>query len=254
MSSSYIARRFVTGGLQLARPMQSMPTTSLASPATSSGRSDLGDERAGLAGAQLVLLQLPPFISRTGQDRAAKPARSGDATRARRWPMSTETLMRRRAAALPEDPSSTVDGVQCDGAGELGLDGLSIGVESREQLAGSRLQALVSYDDDLRRYITCGRCRTPTATTIVTGRSTPGSRSETNRSRATAMAGTSGGVKSTTRRAPEEGSGVRPPVGAAALEPRRAFRAIRASRSIPASLVPSAPRKACAVPQYAAAE
>jgi hypothetical protein len=58
-----------------------------------------------------------------------------------------------RAAALPEDPSSTVDGVQCDGAGELGLDGLSIGVESREQLAGSRLQALVSYDDDLTRHI-----------------------------------------------------------------------------------------------------
>lgn len=66
--------------------------------------------------------------------------------------MSTETLMRRRAAVLPEDPSSTVDGVQCDGAGELGLDGLSIGVESREQLAGSRLQALVSYDD-LTRHI-----------------------------------------------------------------------------------------------------
>jgi hypothetical protein len=43
--------------------------------------------------------------------------------------------------------------VQCDGAGELGLDGLSIGVESREQLAGSRLQALVSYDDDLTRHI-----------------------------------------------------------------------------------------------------
>ncbi|MGH2474196.1 MAG: hypothetical protein ACRDIL_02945 [Candidatus Limnocylindrales bacterium] len=67
--------------------------------------------------------------------------------------MSTETLMRRRAAALPEDPSSTVDGVQCDGAGELGLDGLSIEVESREQLVGSRLQALGSYDDDLTRHI-----------------------------------------------------------------------------------------------------
>jgi hypothetical protein len=75
--------------------------------------------------------------------------------------MSTEALMRWRAAALPEDPSSTVDSVQCDGAGELGLDGLSIGVESREsigvesreQLAGSRLQALVSYDDDLTRQI-----------------------------------------------------------------------------------------------------
>ena len=56
------------------------------------------------------------------------------------------------------------------------------------------------------------------ATMIVTGRSTPGSRSETNRSRTTATAGTSGDVKSTTRRGPEEGSGVRPPVGAAALE------------------------------------
>ena len=134
MSSSYTARRFVTGGLQLARPMQSMPTTSLASPATSSGRSD--------SATNAPYWRVPPGLAASssvhfsyGQNRAAKPARWGDATRARRWPMSTETLMRRRAAALPEDPSSTVDGVQCDGAGELGLDGLSIGVESREQLA-----------------------------------------------------------------------------------------------------------------------
>ena len=168
--------------------------------------------------------------------------------------MSTETLMRRRAAALPEDPSSTVDGVQCDGAGELGPDGLSIGVESREQLAGSRLQALVSYDDDLTRQINLRSLQDSNGNHNRHGSLDAGIEERDQPTRATAMAGRSGGVKSTTRRGPEEGSGVRPPVGAAALEPRRAFRAIRASRSIPASLVPSAPRKACAVPQYAAAE
>jgi hypothetical protein len=231
--------------------MQSMPTTALASPATSSGRSDLGDERAVLAGAELVLLQLPPFISRTGHDRAAQPARSGDATRARRWPMSTETLMRRRAAALPEDPSSTVDGVQCDGAGELGLDGLSIGVESREQLAGSRLQALVSYDD-LTRHINLRSLQDSNGNHDRHGPLDAGIEERDQPI-------TCDGGRVGRREVDHEGAGPRKDrVSAHPSALRRWSRAGRSGPSgrhgIPASLVPSGPRKACAVPQYAAPE
>jgi hypothetical protein len=162
MSSSYIARRFVTGGLQLARPMQSMPTTSLASPATSSVRSDSATNApywripTGLAASSSVHLSYGPRscceAGTLGRCDASQEV--GDEHR--------DADAARRAAALPEDPSTTVDDAQCDGAGELGLDGLSIGVESREQLAVRACRRWGPTTTTSRDISTCGRCRTPT--------------------------------------------------------------------------------------------
>jgi hypothetical protein len=224
--------------------MQSIPTTALASPAS---YSDLGDERAVLAGAQLVLLQLPPFISRTGQDRPAKPARSGDATRARRWPMSTETLMRRLAGrSLLNSGGRSVrrsGGVWASMASPLGS---SRGSSWRVR-ACSRWCPTTTTS---RGISTCGRCRIPNGNHDRHGSLDAGIE---ERDQPITCDGDGGHVGRSRPRGGgrEDGSGVRPPVGAAALEPRPAFRAIRASRSIPASLVPSAPREA-PVPQYAA--
>jgi hypothetical protein len=184
MSSSYIARRFVTGGVQLARPMQSMPTTSFASPATSSGRSDLGDERAVLAGPQphdtyqpavaaglqrgaLLPASRPEFVG------CAYTARADEAKRLGRFPAPGE-------------------GPRC----ELGHTAVAVVDQPVEDLA------VPCAVPDCRR------------------------------------AGTSAG-----------GAGAPPPATTA-----RSCRSRGSNHDRHGSLVPSAPGKACAVPQYAAPE